>query len=78
MKKQKIEVENTEENQVPAKVLASSIEEIGRAMKKLSSTRLSRDAVVALIKDKTGHTKLTINIILNNLEQLEEIWLKRK
>ena len=64
--------------EVPAEVIATAIAEIAEAMKKLSSTRLQREAIVALIHDTSGIAKKTIRIVLNNLQCLETDWLKPK
>lgn len=76
MKKQKVEIENP--NEIATKVIADSIVDIAQSMKKLSSTRLSRDAIVVLIQDESGYGKNMINRILDNLENLEALWLKKK
>lgn len=73
-----VEVKQNPENEIPAEVMAQAIVDIGSAMKKLNATRLSRAAIVTLIKDKSGLTKNIIELVLNNLDQLEANWLKRK
>lgn len=55
-----------------------AITEIALGMKRLGATRLKRDTIVALIHDRSGVSKRTINLVLNNLEQLEALWLKPK
>jgi hypothetical protein len=74
--KKKIEVKQDEENPVPAEILAQAILDMGKAMKLLTKSRLKRDALVVLIKDKTGITKIDINRVLDSLESLEKDWLK--
>jgi hypothetical protein len=61
---------------ISAKEIMDSIVEISNAMQKLNNTRLKREAIVTLIHDKSGIAKKTINIVLDNLEQLEDSWLK--
>lgn len=63
---------------VPAEIIATSITEIASAMKALSSTRLSRRAIVTLIHDQSKVPKRTIEVVLNNLEGLEKDWLKSR
>lgn len=75
MKKQNIKIEQ-EEEKVPAKILAAAIVELGQAMKKLSQAKLKRETVVVLIHHKTKIPMYQIELVMNNLEQLEEIWLK--
>lgn len=61
---------------IGVEVIASAIAEIGAAMKKIRETRLTRGAIVALIADRSKLGKGTIEIVLNNLDELEKDWLK--
>ena len=61
-----------------AEELSSSIASIARTTKALFGGRLSREAIVVLIQAKSGVPKRTIELVLNNLEQLEDIWLRKK
>lgn len=72
------EVKITNADAVPAEVIANSIVEIADGMRKLSATRLTRRAIVALIYDFSKVAKRDIEIVLNNLESLEKHWLKPK
>jgi hypothetical protein len=65
-----------EANPIPAEIIAESLVKIGDAMRQLSGTRLTRDAVIALIHDKSKVSKATIKIVMNNLDDLELDWLK--
>lgn len=76
MKTNKIEVVGFEEK--PIEVLVASIETIANSMKRIEQTRLTRAAIVTLIKDASGVHKTTINQVLDNLESLEKNWLKPK
>lgn len=76
MKKNKIEVVQEQENMIETKILAKAIVDIGVAMKILSTGRLKREAVITLVKDKTGLTKADIRLVLDCLESLEKDWLK--
>ncbi len=62
----------------PAATIANAVVEVAAAMKALNSTRLSRNAVIVLIQAKSGLPRKHIELVLNNLEQLEETWLKPK
>ena len=75
--KTKIQV-NQPEVPVAAEVIASAIVEIANGMKTLNSTRLTRRAIVTLIHEHSGIARKTIEIVLNNLDSLEETWLKKK
>ena len=67
-----------EANPVPAEVIADAIVEISKAMKALSNTRLTRRALVTLIAYESKVPRRDIEIVLNNLDRLEDTWLKRK
>jgi len=75
----KIVVKNKdEENPVPVEIIAESIEKIAKAMQIINNTRLTRRAIITLIHDHSKVSKKQIEVVLNNLDRLEEIWLKRK
>jgi len=74
--KKKIVIKQDDEKPVPAEMLAQAIVDMGTAMKALSRSRLKREAITTLIKDKTGITKADINRVLDCLELLEKDWLK--
>ncbi len=63
---------------IAVEILEQAVVDIAYGMRRINETRLSREAIVTLIKDKTGYTKSTIHDVLNNLDQLEKIWLKPK
>jgi len=71
-KKTKLIVEQNPDKPVDVKVLATVIVAIGDSMKKLLASGLNRKAIIALIKDRSGLTKGTIEIVLNNLESLKD------
>lgn len=74
----KINVTQKETDPVPVEILAESIVEISKAMRKINESRLTRKAIVALIHDKSNLHKTKIEIVLNNLDELENNWLKPK
>jgi len=61
---------------IAAEIIATAIVDIAQAMKAINNTRLTRKAIVALIQDQSKLSKNTINIVLNNLNDLEKDWLK--
>lgn len=69
-------VQKPDEEEIPADVIAQEIVKIAKAMQKLSTTKLKRDAIVALIHENSKVARKTIEVVLNNLEQLEKRWLK--
>lgn len=76
-KNKEIVIKQDPENEIPAEVLADAILEMSKAAKKLANCRLNRNAVVTLIKDQTGETKLSINRVLDSLNNLERDWIKK-
>lgn len=74
----KIQVKLNEVDPEPVEIIASAILDISKAMRHIESTRLTRNAIVALIKDRSGLNKGVIEIVLNNLEGLEKNYLKPK
>lgn len=63
--------------EVPAEIIAQSIVEISKGMNALNSTRLTRRAIVTLIHETSKIARRDIEIVLNNLDQLEKVWLKK-
>lgn len=62
--------------EVPAEIIATSISQIAKSMAALESTRLSRNAIVTLIRAHSGVPKKTIELVMDNLAGLEKLWLK--
>lgn len=71
----KIQVTNQEE--IPAQVMAQAILDLSSAMKSLDRSRLQRRTIVTLIHDQSKISKRTIELVLNNLADLEKDWLKK-
>lgn len=76
MKKPTIKVVLNDINPEPVEIIAASILAISDSMTKINATRLSREAIVALIHDHSGLAKRDIRLVLNNLEALAQVWLK--
>ena len=64
------------EEPLPVNVIERAIVDIASAAKKIASTRLSQRALILLIHDVSKVGKRDIELVLNNLEQLEDLWLK--
>lgn len=75
MADKKLEIIPTEEP-LPVQIIEQAIVDIAEGMKKLNSTRLTRKALIVLIQSQSGISRQTINIVLNNLTDLENDWLK--
>lgn len=57
---------------------ADSIQAIADTMKKLSTSRLNRRAIVTLIHEHSKVARRDIELVLANLDQFDKIWLKQK
>lgn len=74
-KNQTVNVVQNEEEVAP-EVLASSIVAMAKAMQVFEKSRLTRYAIVTLIHAHSKVAKRDIELVLNNLVELERIWLK--
>lgn len=67
------------EEEAPIEVLQSSIIEISKAFKKISTSRISRETLVTLIHANANNVgKPSIRIVLEVLDDLENLLLKPK
>ena len=64
------------EPEVAADILAKSIVEISDAMKVFNNSRLKRNTIVTLIHSHSKVAKRDIELVMNNLTELANIWLK--
>lgn len=78
MKKTKPKVKITKIEDVGTEVMAQEIVLISKAMRTINNSRLTREAILILIKEQTKIPKATIQIVLNSLDQLERTYVKAK
>ena len=71
-------VKQADDHEIPFEVMAGAIEHISKSMRAIEKSRATRKLIVALIADNSKLGKGTIEIVLNNLEQLEERYLKKR
>ncbi|CAM9720545.1 unnamed protein product, partial [Phaeothamnion confervicola] len=64
--------------ELPVEILITAIVEVAAAMKKIDRSRLRREALVTLIHDSSKIGKPQIRLVLNNLAELEKLFLKPK
>lgn len=64
------------EKEIGPEIIAQSIVEISKAMRRINNSRLTRDAIVTLIARKSGVGRENIDVVMNNLTDLENTWLK--
>lgn len=62
----------------PAEVMEKAILDMAAGMRKLNDTRLRRETIVTLLHDNSKVAKRDIRLVLNNLDDLEGIFLKPK
>lgn len=73
--KNKAEVENP--NDIPVKIIADSIVAMASAVRKMNSSRLTREALVYLLHKKSGVGIGQVESVLWALDNLETHWLKK-
>lgn len=61
-----------------AEIIERAIMELAAGMKALNKTRLRRATIVTLIHANSRVGKREIELVLNNLDDLENTWLKPK
>lgn len=61
-----------------AEIIERAITELADGMKALNKTRLRRATIVTLIHANSKVPKRDIELVLNNLDDLEQTWLKPK
>lgn len=59
-------------------IIEAAIIELAAGMKKLNATRLRRETIITLLHDNSKVAKRDIRLVLNNLDDLEGIFLKPK
>lgn len=70
-------IKQDEQNIVEQPILAQAIVEMSRATKKALSTRLTTKAIITLIAHESKLPRRDIEIVINNLLELENTWLKK-
>lgn len=60
----------------PIEEIATAIADLSKAMRKFNSSRLKRDAVVTLLAHQSKLPRKTIEIVLNNLQDMDRDYLK--
>lgn len=76
MPKLPIKVIQDPEAEIPTEIIAQAIVDISKSMKKISSGKLNRRAIVALVKDHTGISMAITCKVLDCLESLEKTYCK--
>lgn len=64
------------EKEIEADIMEKAIIELASSMRALLTTRLKKEAIITLIHAWSKVNKRDVELVLNNLVQFEEIWLK--
>lgn len=75
-KEKKVEVVQQKDEEVPAKILATSIRTIAEGVRKMDAAGLSERAVVLLLSNSSGVSQREIKNVLWALRNLESHYLK--
>lgn len=70
-------VKQNSDAEVSTEIIAESIVEISRGMKKLRGGRLNDTALVTLLKASTGQSARTIQDVLDGLNSLEAKYIRK-
>lgn len=73
----KVTVRQDETKPIPVEILASSIVEIAKGVKRINASALSRKALVVLLCDYTKYSKYQVEAVLRGLDELERMYLKK-
>lgn len=66
---------------IPLSILASEILHLSQGMKTIEEGKLSKRAIILLLQDAIGTTKITrlqIELVLDYLPRLKEIYLRKE
>lgn len=73
----KVTVRQDETKPIPVEILASSIVETAKGVKRINASALSRKALVVLLCDYTKYSKYQVEAVLRGLDELERMYLKK-
>ncbi len=75
-KSKPLTVAQKDDDHVPAKILATSIRDIGAAYRALDGAGLNRKCQLVLLSHSTGLSQATVTLVLNAMRDLERTYLK--
>lgn len=76
MKSLRVKVVQTEVDPVPVEILATSIRDIGIAMRRIESSGLSQRALALLLSDSSRESMSVVVRVLNALGSLERNFIR--
>lgn len=71
-------VQDEEKGEVPVEVIAQAILDIGKSMRRISQSRLNRDALITLICADCKLPQYQVKAVLDSLDSLEKTYLTKK
>jgi len=77
MGKQTVTIKTDEENPEPIELIAQAIIDLSDAFKKIESSRLTKRAIILLIKDRCYVNMKDIEIILDIAPKLKDYYIKK-
>ncbi len=72
----RIDIIQNEEELVGVELVAQAIVEISMSMQRINNSRLKQETVIELIHAHSKVARRDIRLVLNNLSELQNIWLK--
>lgn len=73
----KAKVVQTPEQEVPTEILAQAIEDVAKGMRKLMTTRLTKRAILLMIRDYSGVGMAEAERVIDSIENLDKRYLKK-
>lgn len=70
-------IQKPNEPEVPAEILAQSIETVSNGMRKILNTRLNKRALMLLIRDACSLSLTEVEKVLDAIENLDKRFLKK-
>ena len=77
MAKSSTKIIQSRDNPEPVEIIARAILDMDAAMKRIEKSPLKRSAIVTLIAYESKLPRRDIELVLNNLENLADTWIKK-
>lgn len=77
----KVKILKDEENEIPAEIFEQAIIDLAKGFKALTDSRLSKRAIVLLVRDAAGPSKVTasqVAWVLDAAAELERTYIKKR
>ena len=77
MNKTQVVVKQDEEKPIATEIIAKAIVDISAATNKMLAAGLKQETIVILVSSRSGISKKNVNIVINCLSSLREIYCTR-